>query len=581
MNSIYEKRRYLIPFRTRLLPQIFCDSLVLGSGVAGLRSAIGAAQGGQVIVCAKEAIDLTNTAWAQGGIAAVLDTPSNDTDSIESHIQDTITAGAGMCDLDAVRLICSGGPERISEIMGWGMRFDRDPEGNLLRGREGGHNAHRIYHSGGDSTGVELQRTLISRAKEHDNIRMFDQCFVIDLLSINPEPGSPVLGAITWHPKYGLQVIWARTTILAMGGAGQIYRETSNPRVATADGIAMSYRAGAEVADMEFMQFHPTTLYLPGAARALISEAVRGEGAHLLDHSGNRFMPAIHELAELAPRDVVARAIVRQIAQQGGKHVWLDCRHIANFSERFPGIHATLESFGLDPSADLIPVHPAAHYTIGGVRSDLSTRTTVPNLLVVGEASCTGLHGANRLASNSLLEGLVMGAIAGEQAALRSDEGPIIPMSIVSSIQESNHAELDLDDVRSSLRSCMWKNAGVQRTRTRLDDACDMLDFWARYTLDKVFETPEGWEVQNMLTASAIVARSALARTCSVGTHTLTDMIENQDRSHCADHMIWTRGQARPLFTPSACNFDAPRREQLDSCTRVEPNRPTGVSKDI
>lgn len=580
MNSIYEKRRYLIPFRTGLLPQIFCDTLVLGSGVAGLRSAIGAARNGQVIVCAKEALDLTNTAWAQGGIAAVLDTPDNDEDSIESHIQDTLTAGAGLCDLEAVRLICSHGPQRINEIMDWGMRFDRDTQGHLLRGREGGHNAHRIYHSGGDATGAELQHTLIERANAHDNIRLFDQCFVIDLLTVTHEPGSPVLGAITWHPKYGLQVIWARTTILAMGGAGQVYRETSNPRVATADGIAMAYRAGAEVADMEFVQFHPTTLYIPGAARALISEAVRGEGAHLLDHSGNRFMPAIHELAELAPRDVVARAIVRQIAQQGGKHVWLDCRHIEHFPQRFPSIFKTLSSFGIDPATDMIPVHPAAHYTIGGVRSDLSARTSVPNLLAVGEASCTGLHGANRLASNSLLEGLVMGAIAGEQAATRADNGPITPASIVSAIQESNHAELDLDDVRSSLRSCMWINAGVERTRTRLDDACDMLDFWGRYTLDKVFETPEGWEVQNMLTAGALIARASLARSCSIGTHTLVDPADSEDRTHCHDHMIWTRGQALPHFTPSACDFNAPNRESLPGTVAGEPNRATGVSKD-
>ena len=578
MNSIFEKRRYLIPFRTGLLPQIFCDTLVLGSGVAGLRAAIGAAHSGQVIVCAKESLDLTNTSWAQGGIAAVLNTDKIN-DSIEAHIQDTITAGAGLCDNEAVRLVCEQGPDRINEIIDWGMRFDRDTGGNLMRGREGGHNASRVFHSGGDATGVELQRTLIDQTNAHDNIRLFDHCFVIDLLTLNPEPGSPVLGAITWHPKHGLQVIWARTTVLAMGGAGQIYRETSNPRVATADGIAMAYRAGAQLADMEFVQFHPTTLYVPGAARALISEAVRGEGAHLLDHAGKRFMPAIHELAELAPRDVVARSIVRQIAQQGGKHVWLDCRHISHFPDRFPGIHETLRSFGLDPKDDLIPVHPAAHYTIGGVRSDLHTRTSVPNLLAIGEVSCTGLHGANRLASNSLLEGLVMGAIAGEQAAARAESGQVIPASIVSAVAESNHAELDLDDVRSSLRSCMWINAGVERTSTRLDDACDMLDFWARYTLDKVFETPEGWEVQNMLTAGALIARAAHSRECSIGAHTLLSTQGDEDLTHCYEHTLWVRGQQAQSHTPSICDFDAPMRTRLEA--QGEPNPNLGVSKDI
>jgi len=577
LNTIFDKRRYLIPFRTGLLPQIFCDTLVLGSGVAGLRAAIGAAHTGQVIVCAKESLDLTNTAWAQGGIAAVLNSGTT-SDSIESHIKDTLTAGAGLCDDEAVRLVCEHGPDRIKEIIDWGMHFDRDSEGHLLRGREGGHNASRIFHSGGDATGIELQRTLIDRATAHDNIRLFDHCFVIDLLTLNDEPGAPVLGAITWHPKYGLQVIWTRTTILAMGGAGQIYRETSNPRVATADGIAMAYRAGAQLADMEFVQFHPTTLYVPGAARLLISEAVRGEGAHLLDHAGKRFMSDIHELAELAPRDVVARAIVRQIAQQGGKHVWLDCRHIKHFPERFPGIHATLRSFELDPGSDLIPVHPAAHYTIGGVRSDLRARTSVPNLLAVGEASCTGLHGANRLASNSLLEGLVMGAIAGEQAALRAESGPVSPASIVSAVEDSNHAELDLDDVRSSLRSCMWINAGVERTHTRLDDACDMLDFWARYTLDKVFETPAGWEVQNMLTAGALITRAALQRPCSIGTHTLMDQQGDGDRTHCFEHSLWVRGTRDASYTPNICDFDAPIHTHLRA--QGEPNTDLGVSKD-
>ena len=576
MNTIFDTRRYLIPFRTGLLPQIFCDSLIIGSGVAGLRSAIGAASSGQVIVCAKESLDLTNTAWAQGGIAAVLEA----NDSVDAHIQDTITAGAGLCDLPAVELICQQGPGRIREIIEWGMDFDRNAQGQLEVGREGGHSASRIYHSGGDTTGIELQRTLIDKAAAHDNIRMFDHCFVIDLLTPSNEPGSPVLGAITWHPKYGLQVIWSRTTILAMGGTGQVFRETSNPRVATADGVSMAYRAGAQLADMEFVQFHPTALYLPGAARALISEAVRGEGAHLLDHSGDRFMPAIHELAELAPRDVVARAIVRQLALQGGKHVWLDCRHIEHFPQRFPGIHRTLQSFGLDPAKDLIPVHPAAHYAIGGVRTDLHGRTSVPNLLAVGEVSCTGLHGANRLASNSLLEGLVMGAIAGEEAAKRADTSPVTPSSIVSHIEHSNHAELDLDDVRSSLRSTMWFNAGVERTLTKLDDACDMFDFWGRYTLDKIFELPEGWEVQNMLTTGAVIARAALDRTHSIGAHTLIESPADELTEIRAQptHSVWSRGSSEPTHVGQLADWGSTISQPVPKI--IEPNPPQGVSNN-
>lgn len=545
MHAIFDQRRYLIPFRSGLLPQIFCDTLVIGAGVAGMRAAIAAAESGDVIICSKSKLTKTNTAWAQGGIAAVL----RDDDRIEGHIEDTIAAGAGLCDRPAVDLICRQGPALVRELIDWGMRFDRDTADNLAIAREGGHNAPRIYHAGGDATGAELQRTLTDKALAAPRVRLFESCFVIDLITAGADPGSPCLGAITHHPRYGLQMIWARTTVLASGGAGQLYRETSNPQPATADGVAMAARAGATLADMAFIQFHPTTLYLPGAPRALISEAVRGEGAHLIDEQGNRFMLDQHELAELAPRDVVSQAIVRQIASQGGRHVYLDCRHLAGFADRFPGIHATLARFSLDPAIDLIPVHPAAHYTIGGVRTDLEARTDIPNLFAVGEVAATGLHGANRLASNSLLEGLVMGAIAGRHAARRSGVGPIGPATINSDIRPSNHAELDLEDVRSSLRSAMWKNVGITRTGTRLDDACEMLDFWGRYTLDKIFDTPDGWEVQNMLLTAAVIAKSAAWRAESRGTHLRTDHPVPADAFWV--HDLWRRGRSTPITTPA------------------------------
>jgi len=518
-RTSFDRHRYLIPFRTGLLPQIFCNTLVIGSGVAGLRAAIAAAPGGDVIVCTKDRVAKTNTSWAQGGIAAVL---GENSDTIEDHARDTLAAGAGLCDAAAVDLVCREGPSRVRELIDWGIGFDRVGD-DLAAGREGGHGAARIYHAGGDKTGVAIQETLTDQVRAHDAVRVFDYCFALDFLTPSNERGAPITGAITWHQQHGLQVIWARTTILASGGAGQVYRETSNPRIATGDGVAMAWRAGVEIGDMEFVQFHPTTLYMPGAPRALISEAVRGEGAHLLDESGSRFMTGAHELAELAPRDVVSRSIVRQLAVQGGKHVWLDCRAIESMRERFPGICAMLASFGLDPSTDPIPVHPAAHYTIGGVVTALDTTTSVPNLLCAGETSCTGLHGANRLASNSLLEGLVLGARAGELAAQRAGNGAPAPTPVVSSIAPSTHAELDLVDVRSSLRSTMWYNAGIERTRTRLDDACSMFELWGRYTLDKVFETPDGWEVQNMLHAADLIARAARARGRSVGTHWLGD----------------------------------------------------------
>jgi len=566
LHTIFDERRYLIPFRSGLLPQIFCDTLVIGAGVAGLRAAIGAADAGDVIVCSKSPLNKANTAWAQGGIAAVL----RDDDTIDAHIQDTLTTGAGLCDAPVVDLICRQGPSRVRELIEWGMTLDKAPDGRLAVGMEGGHTASRIYHAGGDATGAELQRTLVERTQARSNVRLFESCFAIDLITASPEPGSPCLGAITHHPRFGLQMIWARTTILASGGAGQIYRETSNPQPATADGHAMAARAGATLADMAFVQFHPTTLYLPGAPRALISEAVRGEGAHLLDEQHNRFMLTQHPQGELAPRDVVSQAIVNQIASQGGGNVYLDCRHVNDFARRFPSIHATLARFSLDPAKDLIPVHPAAHYTIGGVRTDHDARTDVPNLFAIGEASCTGLHGANRLASNSLLEGLVMGAIAGEHAAHRVVDTPIAPAPINSDIRPSSHAELDLEDVRSSLRSAMWKNVGIQRDGTRLADACEMFDFWGRYTLDKIFDTPDGWEVQNMLLTGALIAQSALWRTESRGTHWRND--HPQKSEALAVHDLLKRGRPEAMTEPVVA---APNKhDQSAQGTEPKPTQP-------
>ncbi|MBS0191173.1 MAG: L-aspartate oxidase [Phycisphaerales bacterium] len=534
MDRLFDQRRYLIPFRSSLLPQIFTDTLVIGAGVAGLRAAISAAEHGEVIVLSKGDLKSTNTAWAQGGIAAVL----GKDDSTESHVQDTLVAGAGLCEEDAVREVIENGPARLRELMGWGMRLDKNSEGELAVGREGGHSASRIVHTDGDATGRELQRCLSEKVRKTHGVRLFENCFALDLITPGSEPGSPVMGAITHHPKHGLQMIWAKATILASGGAGVLYRETTNPPQATADGLAMAYRAGASVADMAFVQFHPTTLYLPGAARWLITEAVRGEGAKLLDSSEHRFMLDVHPLAELAPRDVVSRAIVRQIAKQasaaGGSHVWLDCRSIRGFHDRFPGMTALLRKFDLDPAEDLIPVHPAAHYMVGGVMTDLSGRSDVPGLYAIGESAALGLHGANRLASNSLLEGLVMGEIAGRTCAEMKQAGSSsrpagwsvarpAPVSVVSDIRPSDQGELDLDDVRSSLRSAMWKNVGIERSGGKLRDVCDMLDFWARYTLDKIFDEPAGWEVQNLLLVGALVAHSAAWREESRGCHTRID----------------------------------------------------------
>lgn len=552
MHPLFDERRYLIPFRSGLLPQIFTGTLVIGAGVAGLRSAIAASEHGDVIVLAKGELDQSNTAWAQGGVAAVLD----DADSFESHIADTLEAGADLCDEPAVDAVIRGGPGEMHRLVEWGMRFDRDASGEVSLGREGGHHASRILHADGDGTGAELQRVMIAQAKAGERIRIFDHCFAIDLLSASNEPGSSVLGAVTWHARFGLQMIWARSVVLASGGAGRVYRETTNPRVATADGIAMAYRVGASIADMSFVQFHPTVLYVPGAPRSLISEAVRGEGAVLRDASGEAFMSGEHELADLAPRDVVSRAIVDRVARTGGSNVFLDATGVSGFAARFPGITATLELYGIDPQTQRIPVSPAAHYTVGGVRTDERGRTGVPGLWAVGEAACSGLHGANRLASNSLLEGLVVGAAAGDEAgAAAASMGMQGPASIVSDIRPSDHGELDLSDVRSSLRSAMWRNVGIRRTAAKLRDASEMLDFWGRYTLDKIFDDPEGWEVQNLLLVAQLTARSALWREESRGCHARDDATGPLDRFR--GHDCWRRGNGECEFEPVSAGVPA------------------------
>jgi len=537
-------RRYLIPFRSQLLPAIFADTLVIGSGVAGLRAALAAAEFGEVIVIAKDELERTNTAWAQGGIAAVLAAD----DSPEQHVADTIAAGAGLCAPDTVRTLVDEGPREVEHLVSIGARFDRDSAGALALTREGGHSRRRIVHTDGDATGRELSRALLAACRAHPRIRLFDRCFALDFLAAGTAARGTdrVLGAITHHPKYGLQIIWARASVLASGGIGQLWRETTNSRIATGDGIAMAWRAGAAVADLEFVQFHPTALYVAGAGRSLISEAVRGEGAHLVDRAGRRFMEGRHPLAELAPRDVVSRGIVEHLAETQDPNVFLDARHLGGggFSERFPGLYGLLKGYGIDPRTAPIPVMPAAHYTIGGVWTDLDGRTNVPGLFAAGEAACNGLHGANRLASNSLLEGLVFGRRAGVAAAT-SDGATRGDVRVISDIRLSDKGELDLVDVRSSLRSAMWRNVGIVRAGNRLADALDMIHFWCRYSLDKIFDDLGGWEIQNMLSCAALVTAAARAREESRGTHSRTDF--PAPRAAEAHHRIYRVG-AEPVL---------------------------------
>lgn len=525
MLTSYLTRRYLVSFSFRRLGHIFTDVLVIGAGCGGMRAALTASAAGEVIVTSKCKLPESNTYYAQGGMAAVMDAE----DSFDRHIEDTIRTGVGLCDAEVVNRCIHEAPAHVRQLQEWGLHFDLGEDGYVSLGREGGHGANRIVHAEGDATGKAIFNTLLAKVRQANNIKIFEECFVLDLLTDPPAggEGARCVGAIAYHPRYGMQVIHARQTILASGGAGKLWRETSNPTCSTGDGLAMAFRAGAVLADMEMMQFHPTTLYVAGSSRSLISEAVRGEGALLLDMEGRRFMPDYHEMAELAPRDVVSQAILDTLVKTGSTHVFLDIRPMGaeHFRKRFPGIDRKCREFGIDPVTNLIPVHPAAHYMVGGVKVDSDCRTSLENLLACGEAACTYLHGANRLASNSLLEALVFGHQAGKVAGEALSQNNSAPYNEINwTIQPSDSTELDMSDIRNSLRSLMWRNVGVVRFGKHLAEAIDIIDFWGRYVMDKeFFNDPGSWEVQNMLTSSRLIAELAVRRTESRGVHYRSD----------------------------------------------------------
>ncbi len=551
MTNVFDERRYLVPFRSALLPQLFADVLVVGSGVAGLRAAIAAADAGrEVIVLSKREASLSSTSWAQGGIAAAMAA----VDSPEAHVEDTMVAGAGLCDRSMVEVLCGEAAGEIDRLLDWGMRFDREADGSLSLGREGGHHRHRILHTDGAATGAALSETLLAQVRRRDSIRLFEHCTAIDLLTADAAPGAPVIGALTHHPKYGLQVIWAGGVVIAGGGAGRLYRETTNPRTSTGESMAMAYRAGAEIADAEFVQFHPTTLYVAGSVRALLSEALRGEGATIVDRLGRSIMEGVHPLADLAPRDVVSARITDVLAETGDSCVYLDASKVrGGLAARFPTLASRLAEFEIDPDTTPIPIHPAAHYTIGGVLVDADGATTVPGLHAAGEAAATGIHGANRLASNSLLEGLVFGARAGRRAAACDDAGR--RPRLVAEAPQRRAGELDLVDVRASLRSAMWRNVGIQRDEGKLRDALEMVDFWGRYCLDKTFDDSDGWEMQGMLLAARLIIRGAIERTESRGTHRRRDHAKPDPASLA--RFAWRRGTDAARRIPVEGTADA------------------------
>lgn len=502
------------------------DFLVIGSGVAGLRAAIGLSRAGRVLILTKGSPAEGSSIYAQGGVAV-----ASEEDDIALHRDDTLRAGKGLCREAAVQVLVEEGLARIQELIGWGACFDRAGEGYAFA-REAAHSRARIMRAGGDATGTEMVRVLLDQARSLPQIAWRDHHFTVDLLK---DGEGRCNGALVLDESSGaVRQVKARAVVLSTGGAGQIYARTTNPPAATGDGMAMAFRAGAIVEDMEFVQFHPTALYLPATPQFLLSEAMRGEGGILRNIKGEAFMRRYHEMAEMAPRDIVSRAIWDEMVATSARHVYLDVTHLnpGFIRERFPTIYATCLRYDVDITEEMIPVCPSAHFMMGGAWTDTHGATSVPGLFAAGEVACSGVHGANRLASNSLLEGLVFGARAAEAAADYAVRlGPSrdsaaarkAATSMLPAEERSDH--LDMEKLRNSLRRLMWAKVGIIRNREGLQSAIAQLEKWEERLKGRC-QTRRELEIQNMVTVGRLVATAALQRAHSLGAHFRSDFPE-------------------------------------------------------